>query len=86
MTVEAGARLTRSVRSRALIRMWQFPDLRLRWQSVSTCRDSRSRHPLHGPYEPDVLSCLVGSGGDDGNRTHDPLLQSRCSSQLSYVP
>ena len=28
----------------------------------------------------------VASGGDDGNRTHDPLLAGQVLSQLSYTP
>ena len=27
-----------------------------------------------------------GLGGDDGNRTHDPLLAGQVLSQLSYTP
>ena len=29
---------------------------------------------------------LVGSGGDEGNRTLDPLLAGQVLSQLSYTP
>ena len=29
---------------------------------------------------------LFASGGDDGNRTHDPLLAGQVLSQLSYTP
>jgi hypothetical protein len=32
------------------------------------------------------LSTLVRLGGDDGNRTHDPLLAKQVLCQLSYVP
>ena len=28
----------------------------------------------------------LASGGDDGNRTHDPLLAGQVLSQLSYTP
>ena len=44
----------------------------------------------HLSYEPIKLSSmyLVFSrlGGDDGNRTHDPLLAGQVLSQLSYTP
>ena len=29
---------------------------------------------------------LFTTGGDDGNRTHDPLLAGQVLSQLSYTP
>ena len=41
-----------------------------------------SRHQLDGP----AIRLAGLFGGDDGTRTHAPCLQSRCSSQLSYVP
>ena len=51
----------------------------------------------HLSYEPIVLSFGVSrsfshpspissAGGDDGNRTHDPLLAGQVLSQLSYTP
>ena len=43
---------------------------------------------LGSPYHsvlPLWLSALPG-GGDDGNRTHDPLLAGQVLSQLSYTP
>ena len=44
----------------------------------------------HLSYEPTLVSVyLVSSspiGGDDGNRTHDPLLAGQVLSQLSYTP
>ena len=34
-----------------------------------------------------ILGCpSFGHGGDDGNRTHDPLLAGQVLSQLSYTP
>ena len=40
-------------------------------------------------YEPmwlKVIFCHLGFGGDDGIRTHDPLLAGQVLSQLSYTP
>ena len=38
-------------------------------------------------FEPLALSADVSKiGGDDGNRTHDPLLAGQVLSQLSYTP
>ena len=43
-------------------------------------------------YEPSwfssaaLLSIDLRPGGDDGNRTHDPLLAGQVLSQLSYTP
>ena len=33
-----------------------------------------------------VYVSLLLTGGDDGNRTHDPLLAGQVLSQLSYTP
>ena len=33
-----------------------------------------------------LLRCLLSHGGDDGIRTHDPLLAGQVLSQLSYTP
>ena len=33
-----------------------------------------------------ALRFLLENGGDDGNRTHDPLLAGQVLSQLSYTP
>ena len=33
-----------------------------------------------------VSRLLFTTGGDDGNRTHDPLLAGQVLSQLSYTP
>ena len=47
----------------------------------------------HLSYEPLFLECVaslsaltVPLGGDDGIRTHDPLLAGQMLSQLSYTP
>ena len=49
----------------------------------------------HLSYEPMLVSVYLVSrtiagisppGGDDGNRTHDPLLAGQVLSQLSYTP
>ena len=38
-------------------------------------------------YEPILVSCVLSTfGGDDGIRTHDPLLAGQVLSQLSYTP
>ena len=38
-------------------------------------------------YEPILVSCVLSTfGGDDGVRTHDPLLAGQVLSQLSYTP
>ena len=33
-----------------------------------------------------AFETYASSGGDDGNRTHDPLLAGQVLSQLSYTP
>ena len=44
----------------------------------------------HLSYEPTLVFGVSRSshpfGGDDGNRTHDPLLAGQVLSQLSYTP
>ena len=44
----------------------------------------------HLSYEPMLVFGVSRSsfafGGDDGNRTHDPLLAGQVLSQLSYTP
>ena len=35
---------------------------------------------------PDIRERQLAAGGDDGNRTHDPLLAGQVLSQLSYTP
>ena len=34
----------------------------------------------------DAWLSTLSTGGDDGNRTHDPLLAGQVLSQLSYTP
>ena len=57
----------------------------------STSRLSGARSNLLS-YEPSwfssaaLLSIDLRPGGDDGNRTHDPLLAGQVLSQLSYTP
>ena len=41
---------------------------------------------LRQNYAPDAERRLHNFGGDDGNRTHDPLLAGQVLSQLSYTP
>ena len=40
----------------------------------------------HLSYEPSFKHILKDRGGDDGIRTHDPLLAGQVLSQLSYTP
>ena len=68
--------------SRALIRI-TFCLTRLR--SLSTHFPSCDVRGLLARF-PDFGSPLCGLGGDDGNRTHDPLLAGQVLSQLSYTP
>ena len=55
---------------------------------TSRLSGARSNHLSYEPIQ--FLSVyLVPSltlGGDDGNRTHDPLLAGQVLSQLSYTP
>ena len=37
-------------------------------------------------FSPKTARVLPENGGDDGNRTHDPLLAGQVLSQLSYTP
>ena len=37
-------------------------------------------------YSPEPWPRQLAAGGDDGNRTHDPLLAGQVLSQLSYTP
>ena len=68
--------------SRALIRI-TFCLTRLR--SLSTRLPSCDVRGFLAHF-PDLGSPLCGLGGDDGNRTHDPLLAGQVLSQLSYTP
>ena len=48
----------------------------------------RTLYPSSDPFLSNpTLGCRLSSaGGDDGNRTHDPLLAGQVLSQLSYTP
>ena len=54
--------------------------------STSRLSGARSNHLSYAPLWLLVASSPSGSGGDDGNRTHDPLLAGQVLSQLSYTP
>ena len=41
---------------------------------------------LYFPKSRSSAPCFWKNGGDDGNRTHDPLLAGQVLSQLSYTP
>ena len=41
---------------------------------------------IHRLYFPEVWLSALPTGGDDGIRTHDPLLAGQVLSQLSYTP
>ena len=55
---------------------------------TSRLSGARSNHLSYEPMS--VFSVylvpLFTTGGDDGNRTHDPLLAGQVLSQLSYTP
>ena len=52
---------------------------------TSRLSGARSNHLSYAPlWLFAVPSCTFG--GDDGNRTHDPLLAGQVLSQLSYTP
>ena len=52
--------------------------------STSRLSGARSNHLSYKPFSFGFDS--LPSGGDDGNRTHDPLLAGQVLSQLSYTP
>ena len=54
--------------------------------STSRLSGARSNHLSYAPLWLLVASSPSCSGGDDGNRTHDPLLAGQVLSQLSYTP
>ena len=59
--------------------------------STSRLSGARSNHLSYRPLSRWYICSfhlLVGlpTGGDDGNRTHDPLLAGQVLSQLSYTP
>ena len=55
---------------------------------TSRLSGARSNHLSYEPIQYRGVSSLhlVASGGDDGIRTHDPLLAGQVLSQLSYTP
>ena len=53
---------------------------------TSRLSGARSNHLSYAPLWLLVASSPSCSGGDDGNRTHDPLLAGQVLSQLSYTP
>ena len=54
---------------------------------TSRLSGARSNHLSYEPIQFSVAALhLVSTGGDDGNRTHDPLLAGQVLSQLSYTP
>ena len=60
--------------------------------STSRLSGARSNHLSYKPFSsiPSAsMQCLpmsLSGGGDDGIRTHDPLLAGQVLSQLSYTP
>ena len=54
---------------------------------TSRLSGARSNHLSYAPLSWFFLAVpLMYLGGDDGNRTHDPLLAGQVLSQLSYTP
>ena len=54
---------------------------------TSRLSGARSNHLSYEPIQFSVAALhLVSTGGEDGNRTHDPLLAGQVLSQLSYTP
>ena len=55
---------------------------------TSRLSGARSNHLSYEPiqYPRCIFSPSLASGGDDGIRTHDPLLAGQVLSQLSYTP
>ena len=54
---------------------------------TSRLSGARSNHLSYAPLWLFLaVPSLVTFGGDDGNRTHDPLLAGQVLSQLSYTP
>ena len=55
--------------------------------STSRLSGARSNHLSYRPFWPTVAYSFISIfGGDDGIRTHDPLLAGQVLSQLSYTP
>ena len=53
---------------------------------TSRLSGARSNHLSYEPISYSVYLVSLASGGDDGIRTHDPLLAGQVLSQLSYTP
>ena len=55
---------------------------------TSRLSGARSNHLSYEPISLSVylISIFLPFGGDDGIRTHDPLLAGQVLSQLSYTP
>ena len=53
---------------------------------TSRLSGARSNLLSYEPISSPVRSLLTPLGGDDGIRTHDPLLAGQVLSQLSYTP
>ena len=53
---------------------------------TSRLSGARSNHLSYAPLWLSSRFPSCTSGGDDGNRTHDPLLAGQVLSQLSYTP
>ena len=54
--------------------------------STSRLSGARSSHLSYRPLSLSVVTDSVHLGGDEGNRTLDPLLAGQVLSQLSYTP
>ena len=54
--------------------------------STSRLSGARSSHLSYRPLYLSVVTDSVHLGGDEGNRTLDPLLAGQVLSQLSYTP
>ena len=55
--------------------------------STSRLSGARSNHLSYRPLSPTAVYSFISIfGGDDGIRTHDPLLAGQVLSQLSYTP
>ena len=68
--------------------MSSFTDIGLDGFEPSTSRLSgaRSNHLSYRPFSHSAVFPDSSPNGDDGNRTHDPLLAGQVLSQLSYTP
>ena len=79
------------MRSIEALRVWSRDFRRLVGSSgleppTSRLSGARSNHLSYEPISYSVYLVSLASGGDDGIRTHDPLLAGQVLSQLSYTP